>query len=71
MEAAHTSKTEAAKLFTSLENCTQSAELPQARAICAVNAGRLSEEWPDFSKRNEKLRQELPENVERLVQALE
>jgi hypothetical protein len=71
MEAAQTSKVEATKLFSSLENCAQSAELPQARAICAINAGRLSDEWPDFSQRNEKLRQELPDDVKRLVQALD
>ena len=71
MEAAQTSKVEATNLFSSLENCAQSAELPQARAICAVNAGRLSDEWPEFRERNEKRRQELPDDVKRLVQALD
>lgn len=49
MEKAHDSKMEAEKLFSSLENCARSEGLPQARAICVVNAGRLAEDWPDDS----------------------
>lgn len=76
MEAAQNSKDEAKKLFSALEDCVQTAALPQARAICYVNEGRLTNEWREdqtlgFDTRYDKLRQELPEDVERLVQALE
>jgi hypothetical protein len=76
MEKAHQSEEYAKTLFTKLETCAGTPGLPQARAICTVNAGQLVRDWgdrphSDFEARFNKIAQSLPDDVKMLVQALE
>ncbi len=66
--------TEATPLFDELEQCVISSEdrgLPQAQALCLVNAARLAEAFPEgLSERSRILTEKAPENVKKLVHAM-
>lgn len=75
MERALVSETSAENLFERLKRCALDSSdqgLPQARAICTVNAARLSEKYPSrFEKENQTIREALPSDVLKLVHATE
>ena len=72
MDRAKASPEYARALFDELASCAEdkaAAQLPTVRAICGVNAARLSEMHPDLTDAYKKLRAGLPESITDLMMA--